>query len=367
MRGSSRFYSWFSFFSSGDSHAGTRLPCRFRSGSGNPRANGGVSGRNRIAAWTLGSSNDSGWATLGEGLGNTVHSLAVRQNDLYAGGDFTLAGGQVSAYLAKAEFVVEPNIFLLHSIISEGLPRRTPIGSFLTVDFGGNGTAFDLVEGDGDEDSASFFIEGETLFSAAVFNFESQSSFNVRVRATDPANESIEKSFTITVVQAPEISFIPGSQTVTSGEIVNLSVEVTGTGPFTFQWFKDGTPLQDDERIAGSSTSSLLIENFSSTDTGSYWVTVTGVGETVTSDPVLVNVQSLAVVLHIESTLDSDHVVLRPLDLPGKAYQIEATADFGSSWAPLGLAVEVSSGVYESIDEEAGDFTARFYRAFATF
>ena len=54
---------------------------------------GGVSGRNRIARWTIGGSDDSSWAALGSGVNDTVLALAVKDNDLYVGGNFTRAGG----------------------------------------------------------------------------------------------------------------------------------------------------------------------------------------------------------------------------------------------------------------------------------
>jgi hypothetical protein len=58
-----------------------------------------------IAKW-----NGSSWSALGSGIdGDTnvnqwpaVHALAVLGNELYAGGNFTRAGGKVSAYLARA-------------------------------------------------------------------------------------------------------------------------------------------------------------------------------------------------------------------------------------------------------------------------
>jgi hypothetical protein len=55
---------------------------------------GGVSATN-IAKW-----NGSAWSALGSGMDHSVSALAVSGNDLYAGGYFTAAGGVTANYIA---------------------------------------------------------------------------------------------------------------------------------------------------------------------------------------------------------------------------------------------------------------------------
>jgi hypothetical protein len=52
---------------------------------------------NNVAKW-----DGSSWSPLGSGVNNEVAALAVLGNDLYAGGLFTIAGGKVSEYIARA-------------------------------------------------------------------------------------------------------------------------------------------------------------------------------------------------------------------------------------------------------------------------
>jgi hypothetical protein len=67
---------------------------------------GGITA-NYIAQW-----NGSSWSALGSGMGGGsqpyVLALAVSGSTLYAGGYFTTAGGKVSAYVAEAYLVAPP-------------------------------------------------------------------------------------------------------------------------------------------------------------------------------------------------------------------------------------------------------------------
>jgi hypothetical protein len=72
----------------------------------------GETAANYIAQW-----NGSSWSTLGSGIGGTfypafpyVYALAVSGGTLYAGGQFTTAGGKVSAFAAGA--IINPGSWL---------------------------------------------------------------------------------------------------------------------------------------------------------------------------------------------------------------------------------------------------------------
>jgi len=52
----------------------------------------------------------SGWSALGSGMNTSVWALAVSGSDLYAGGQFTTAGGKSSAYIARAYLLALPEL-----------------------------------------------------------------------------------------------------------------------------------------------------------------------------------------------------------------------------------------------------------------
>ena len=79
------------------------------------------------------------------------------------------------------------------------------VGTFSTTDVdSGDIFTYSLVAGEKDVDNASFNISGNSLRTSARFDFETKSSYNVRVRVTDSANNTFEKAFTIRVEDLPE-------------------------------------------------------------------------------------------------------------------------------------------------------------------
>lgn len=89
----------------------------------------------------------------------------------------------------------------------------------------------------------------------------------------------------------PAITAGPVSRTNLLGANCILSVTASGTGPLSYQWKKDGTPLADSTHILGSRSSLLTIAGFGPADTGTYMVTVTNVAGAASIAPV---VQTLA-------------------------------------------------------------------------
>ena len=85
--------------------------------------------------------------------------------------------------------------------------------------------------------------------------------------------------------QAATITSQPQSLTNYAGTTATFSVGVNGTGPFTFQWRKNGTNLSDGGNILGSKWSALTLSDVSPTDATGYDVIVKGFNS-VTSAPI---------------------------------------------------------------------------------
>lgn len=104
------------------------------------------------------------------------------------------------------------------------------------------------------------------------------------VAVTNPCGSVTSSEAALTVNVLPAITLHPISQTAEAGTSVTLSVIVTGTPPFSYQWKKDG---QD---IPGATAELYTIPSVASPDAGTYTVAVTNPCGSVTSNPATLSV-----------------------------------------------------------------------------
>jgi hypothetical protein len=89
------------------------------------------------------------------------------------------------------------DILLSTSTIAENLPVGTAVGMLTTVDPDLSDThTYSFCGG---TDDASFALAGNTLYTAAMFNYEVQNTFHICIRSTDAGGQFIDKAFQILV------------------------------------------------------------------------------------------------------------------------------------------------------------------------
>jgi uncharacterized delta-60 repeat protein len=120
------------------------------------------------------------------------------------------------------------NISLSSNTIAENSEADTPVGTLSTTDpDAGNTFTYALVTGSGDTDNASFSINGSTLQATGSFDFETKSSYTVRIRSTDQNGLFVEKAFAIQVVNVNET---PTDISLSSNTIAENSASNTAVG-----------------------------------------------------------------------------------------------------------------------------------------
>ena len=201
------------------------------------------------------------------------------------------------------------DIALSASTIAENNTIGDVIGTFSTTDPDtGNTFTYTIVSGTGDTDNASFTIDGESLKANAAFNFETKSSYTVRIRSTDQGSLYYEKAFTITVTnvnEAPTDIAISASTIAENNAIGDVIGTFSTTDPdagntFTYTLIS-GTGDTDNASFSISGSDLIANEVFDfetknsysvrvrSTDQGglttekAFTITVTNVNETPTN------------------------------------------------------------------------------------
>lgn len=123
----------------------------------------------------------------------------------------------VNTATATATIVNDEQVMsLTPSSVAEGAATGTLVGTLSVVVPGITGTpVFSLSAGIGDTGNGSFSINGDQLLTAAVLDFEAQSSYSIRVHVQVDGMLSADQTFTISVTDANDApQLTPGTSPV---------------------------------------------------------------------------------------------------------------------------------------------------------
>ena len=131
-------------------------------------------------------------------------------------------------------------IVLINANLSENLPIGTVVGNFIGFDPDPDSSlSYLLADGNGSTNNWQFKLDKNgTLITKFTFDYESQSSVSLRVRLSDESNESMEKAFTLEVVDVFEEKYdkLPLVITQKASERDNSEIQLKGeiikTGDF---------------------------------------------------------------------------------------------------------------------------------------
>ncbi|MEE8593251.1 MAG: Ig-like domain-containing protein, partial [Candidatus Bipolaricaulota bacterium] len=122
--------------------------------------------------------------------------------------------------------------------VAENQASGTEVGTFTTTDQDvGDSHTYSLVAGTGATDNTSFQISGDKLQTNAIFDYETKSSYSIRVQTMDSGtgNLTYEKQFTITVTDINDApvanvdSDTTSEDTPVTTNVVTNDTDVDGT------------------------------------------------------------------------------------------------------------------------------------------
>ncbi len=186
------------------------------------------------------------------------------------------------------------DISLSNNSIDENQSSGTDIGTFTNNDPDiGETYTYSLVSGTGDDNNTSFTINGNTLRSNAMYNYETKSSYSIRVQADDGYDGIYSKQFVININDLTEIS----SFTINAIANVNINENtsytsvtpaISGTPIGSVSYSKGGTDADDFSIDPVTGVVTMVSRNFEIPvdDDGNniYEITITATDEDNNSD-----------------------------------------------------------------------------------
>ena len=160
------------------------------------------------------------------------------------------------------------------------------------------------------------------------------------------------------ILSQPEPSFM----ILPAGKNTKYSVLASGTGPFRYQWFKDGTSL------TGATNANLVLSNLTRRDSATYRAQVSNAGGSVTSSNASLKVTVQQRLSSIRGAMngsiellsrDADGGLLLPQDLP--AFEAQASPNL-VDWEMLSNVLSLTNGSLVLHDSGSTNFPMRFYR-----
>ncbi|NJN76163.1 MAG: DUF4114 domain-containing protein, partial [Synechococcaceae cyanobacterium RL_1_2] len=123
------------------------------------------------------------------------------------------------------------DIALSATTVIENGGANLAIGQLTSTDPDSTVFTYSLVAGAGAMDNAAFAINGDQLVILASADFETKSSYSVRVRTTDNTNAFFEKTFTIAVTDVNDTAPTLTSLSFTIDENIAAVGQLTSTDP----------------------------------------------------------------------------------------------------------------------------------------
>ena len=177
------------------------------------------------------------------------------------------------------------------------------------------------------------------------------------VVVTNAYSAATSQVATLSVFLPPGISVPPQNTSVIVGSNAVFSVTATGSTPLGYRWQKGGTSLSNGGRISGATSNVLTIAATTTSDAGSYSVSISNIVGSLTSSVVTLTVLVPATFTSATTATGRQGAFLSFTNTAVGTTPIT----FGAGGLPTGLSIDPASGVISGIPAVMGVFNIPVY------
>lgn len=287
--------------------------------------------------WRKGSSNLSGQTNSFLSFTAQISDAATNYNVIVSNGD-----GAVTSRLATLTVLVPP------SIATQPTNRLSTLGSTTSFHVTASGSAplYYQWHHVNTPLASGGRINGATSANLTIANLTPADAGNYWVRVTNSVGMATSSEATLTLPTPPLITTQPGTQVTTIGGQAVYRVQVSGSQPMAYQWYRDG------HAITGGTDATLTIPSATIGDLGFYVVAITNGAGGVISQAAALWLNDLKMYAGVN--------VYGPV---GGSVKVDYTTNLAEpyTWLPLqGLTIATNPTVI--IDFGSSDQAKRFYR-----
>lgn len=157
-------------------------------------------------------------------------------------------------------------------------------------------------------------VSGAATNKLALSDLQPSDAGKYRCKASGVCGDSLSAPASVTVGNGPSVIQGPPSLQVCEHADVVLPVVAQGAGEVSYQWEKDGAPLQAGAKYAGVKTGALTIHDFTGAEAGDYRCEVTDQCGATLSEAGAVTLRAWDAKVNLPSAGDLDKQV--PVSLP---------------------------------------------------
>lgn len=268
----------------------------------------------------------------------SVYSIRVRVTD-----SISLTYEEVFSIVVLDGGDAPTAVVLADNSVNENSVTATVVGTLTTTDTDQvDSHTYSLVSGSGDTDNSAFDVSGASLITNAVFDYETKSTYSIRVRTTDSTNQSHDEILTVSITDINE-----------APSVTNLGVIRVELGATTMVSTAISDPEDDNSTLtlsASVSESNVSITAGPSNNAGNAQLTLSG--DTVGQSTLTLTVTDSA-------NQSTDYAVQVIVFEAGDTVAPVATLTniVFTGYAPNGTTGVTVNGVVASLNMTSGKFT----------